>query len=149
MTPRNRRVLQAILYEVFAIAFVGPVLSVAFDKPPASTLGLAVVLSGIALAWNYVFNSIFERWESHQTVRGRSFARRLVHGMGFEGGLVVILIPVMSLWLDISPLNAFLANLGLLAFFFFYAIAFTWAFDRVFGLPESAAHGGISSKSRQ
>ena len=48
----------------------------------------------------------------------------------------------MSLWLDITPLNAFLANLGLLAFFFVYAIVFTWAFDRVFGLPQSAAvHG--------
>ena len=33
----------------------------------------------------------------------------------------------------------FRADLGLLAFFFFYAIAFTWAFDRVFGLPASAA----------
>ena len=139
MTPRTRRVLQAILYEVFAIAFVGPVLSVAFDKPPTSTLGLAFVLSSIALGWNYVFNAIFERWESRQAVRGRSLARRLAHGIGFEGGLVVILIPVMALWLDISPLNAFLANLVLLAFFFVYAIAFTWTFDRVFGLPESAA----------
>jgi uncharacterized membrane protein len=35
-----------------------------------------------------------------------------------------------------------LANLGLLAFFFVYAIAFTWAFDRVFGLPKSAAKHG-------
>ena len=34
MNPRSRRVLQALLYEVFAIAFVGPVLSLAFDKPP-------------------------------------------------------------------------------------------------------------------
>lgn len=139
MTPRSRRVLQAILYEAFAIAFVGPVLSVAFDKPPASTLGLAFVLSGIALGWNYVFNTLFERWESRQVVRGRSFTRRLAHGIGFEGGLVVLLVPVMSLWLDISPLNAFLANLALLAFFFIYAIAFTWTFDRVFGLPASAA----------
>lgn len=139
MTPRTRRVLQALLYEVFAIAFVGPVLSVAFDKPPTSTLGLAFVLSSIALAWNYVFNAIFERWESRQTVKGRSFARRLAHGLGFEGGLVVILVPVMAYWLDISALNAFLANLGLLVFFFFYAITFTWAFDRVFGLPASAA----------
>jgi uncharacterized membrane protein len=139
MSPKIRRVLQAVLYEVFAIAFVGPVLSIAFDKPPASTLGLAVVLSSIALTWNYVFNAIFERWESRQAVRGRSFLRRLAHGIGFEGGLVVILVPVMSLWLDISPLDAFLANLGLLVFFFVYAIAFTWAFDRVFGLPESAA----------
>jgi len=136
-------VLQAVLYEVFAIAFVGPVLSVAFDKPVTSTIGLAFVLSSIALGWNYVFNTIFERWEAHQSVRGRSLARRLVHGMGFEGGLAVILIPVMAFWLDISPLNAFLANLGLLVFFFVYAIAFTWAFDRMFDLPESAAkHGG-------
>jgi uncharacterized membrane protein len=44
----------------------------------------------------------------------------------------------MSLWLDISPTAALLANLGLLVFFFVYAIAFTWAFDRVFGLPASA-----------
>ena len=138
MTPRTRRLLQAILYEVFAIAFVAPVLSVAFDKPATSTVGLAFVLSSIALGWNYAFNAIFERWEARQSKHGRSLARRLAHGIGFEGGLAVILIPVMSFWLGISPLNAFLANLGLLAFFFVYAIVFTWTFDHVFGLPESA-----------
>lgn len=139
MSPITRRVLQAVLYEVIAIAAVGPALSFAFHKPQASTFGLAVVLSTIALTWNYAFNWIFERWESRQTVRGRSLARRLAHGAGFEGGLVVILLPVMSLWLDISPAAALVANLGLLVFFFVYAIAFTWAFDRVFGLPASAA----------
>lgn len=138
MSPITRRVLQAVLYEIIAVAFVGPVLSFAFEKPPASTFGLAVVLSTIALTWNYVFNWLFERWESRRTVRGRSFARRLAHGAGFEGGLVFILVPVMALWLEISPAAAFVANLGLLAFFFVYAIVFTWAFDRVFGLPASA-----------
>ncbi|MCA0213621.1 MAG: PACE efflux transporter [Proteobacteria bacterium] len=142
MTPTTRRVVQAILYEVIAIAFVGPVLSVAFDEPQTSTFGLAVVLSTIALTWNYAFNWIFERWETRQAVRGRSFARRLAHGVGFEGGLAVILIPVMSLWLGISPAAAFVANLGLLAFFFVYAVVFTWGFDRVFGLPASAGIGG-------
>jgi len=138
MTPRQRRVLQALLYEVFAIAFVGPVLSLAFDKPAASTLALAVVLSAIALTWSYLFNGLFERWEAGQAVRGRSWLRRLAHGVGFEGGLTVLLVPVMSLWLDISALKAFVANLGLLAFFFVYAVGFTWAFDKVFGLPASA-----------
>ena len=143
MSPTTRRVVQALLYEAIAIAVVGPLLSLVFDKPPASTMGLAVVLSGIALTWNYVFNWLFERWELRQTVRGRSFARRLAHGAGFEGGLVVILLPVMSLWLDISATAALVANLGLLAFFFFYAIAFTWCFDRVFGLPASAQARGV------
>ena len=140
MSPITRRVFQAVLYEVFAIAFVGPALSFAFNEPQTSTFGLAVVLSTIALTWNYAFNWTFERWESRQIARGRSFARRLAHGAGFEGGLVVILVPVMSLWLKVSPAAAFVANLGLLVFFFVYAIAFTWAFDRVFGLPASAAH---------
>jgi hypothetical protein len=52
-------------------------------------------------------------------------------------------LPIMSLWLDISLTAALVANLGLLAFFFFYAIAFTWCFDRVFGLPASALAGPV------
>ena len=92
MSPRNRRILQAILYEIFAISFVGPVLSFAFDKPHSSTLALAVVLSSIALSWSYLFNTLFERWEAKQTVKGRSFARRLVHGAGFEGGFCVFVM---------------------------------------------------------
>ena len=138
MTSRTRRVLQAVLYEVFAIAFVGPALGLLFDRPQASTLALAVVMSSIALCWNYVFNASFEWWESHQVVKGRSLLRRVVHGAGFEGGLTVLLVPVMGHWLDISYLSAFVANVGLLAFFFLYAVGFTWAFDRVFGLPQSA-----------
>lgn len=141
MTPTTRRVLQAVLYEVGAIAVVGPVLGLAFGKPASSTFLLAVVLSAIALAWNYLFNALFERWESRQSVKGRSFARRLAHGTGFEGGLTIILVPVMALWLETSFLAAFVANLGLLAFFFVYAIGYTWAFDKVFGLPQSARGG--------
>ena len=117
VNSKSRRVLQAILYEVFAIASVVPMLNVIFDNSPASTIGLAFVLSIIALGWNYVFNTIFEHWESRQSGQGRSFSRRVLHGIGFEGGLVVILIPVMVLWLNISVFSAFLANLGLLAFF--------------------------------
>ncbi len=127
-----------MLYEVGAIAFVGPVLGFAFGKPASSTLLLAVVLSTIALCWNYAFNALFEWWESKQSGKGRSFARRLAHGIGFEGGLTVILVPVMALWLETTFLAAFVANLGLLAFFFVYAIGYTWVFDKVFGLPQSA-----------
>lgn len=139
MSPKQRRVVQAVLYELVAIAFVAPILSTVFDEPASSSVGLAVALSTIALTWNYVFNALFERWEARQSVRGRSLARRLAHGLGFEGGLVLLFVPVMAYWLQTSALNAFLANLGLLAFFFVYAVAFTWTFDRVFGLPESAA----------
>lgn len=134
----TRRILQAVLYEVGAVAFTGPVIGLAFDTSAGSALGLAVVMSTIALAWNYVFNALFERWESRQTVKGRSALRRLAHGIGFEGGLVVMLVPLMAYWLDTSLQSALLAELGILVFFFVYAVGFTWAFDKVFGLPDSA-----------
>ena len=138
MSPITRRVLQALLYEIGAVSVVGPVLALTFGKPASSTFLLAVVLSAIALVWNYLFNAVFERWESRQVVKGRNLTRRLAHGAGFEGGLTLMLVPVMALWLDTTFMAAFLANLGLLAFFFAYAIGYTWAFDKVFGLSLSA-----------
>ena len=138
MSPRQRRVLQAVLYEAIAVAMVGPAVAWMFATSLQSSALLALAMSSIALAWNYVFNALFERWEARQAVKGRSLGRRLLHGIGFEGGLVLFLVPLMAWWLDISLLEALIADLAILAFFFVYAIAFTWAFDRVFGLPASA-----------
>lgn len=138
MSPRSRRVVQAILYEIIAIACVAPMLMLVFGQTPLSSLGLSLTMSSIALAWNYTFNALFERWEARQTVKGRSWWRRAVHGLGFEGGLALILVPVMAGWLDISWWQAFVADLGILLFFLVYTVVFTWCFDRVFGLPASA-----------
>ena len=138
MSPRSRRVVQAILYETFAIACVTPMLMLVFGQSPLSSLGLSVTMSSIALAWNYTFNALFERWEARQEVKGRSWKRRALHGLGFEGGLALILVPVMAGWLGISWWHAFVADLGILLFFLVYTVVFTWCFDRVFGLPASA-----------
>lgn len=138
LAPVTRRIVQALLYEAIAIAFVGPAMAWFFEAPLGSSLALSVLLSSIALAWNYVFNALFERWGARQATRGRSWRRRLAHGIGFEGGLVVFMVPVMAAWLHTTLWLALVADLGLLAFFFVYAVGFTWAFDRVFGLPASA-----------
>ena len=114
MSPITRRLVQAALYESIAIAVVTPTLALAFSHPPGSAFVLSAVMSSIALAWNYVFNSLFERWEARQAVKGRSPARRLAHGVGFEGGLAVILAPVMAYWLEITLWAALVADMGLL-----------------------------------
>ena len=76
-----------------------------------------------------------------QTVVGSSLSmglRNAVMGLGALGMLVYSHPGVMVQVLGTSFLTAFVANLGLLVFFFVYAIVFTWAFDRVFGLPQHA-----------
>ena len=139
MTPSTRRVVQALLYEAIAVAIVAPVLSWVFDSPPLSALALTLATSAVALAWNYVYNALFERWEARQAVRGRSAARRLAHSAGFELGLVVLLVPLIAWWLDVSLWQALLYDAALLLFFLVYTFVFNWVFDRVFGLPASAA----------
>jgi uncharacterized membrane protein len=141
MTPTTRRIVQAALYEGIAIAVVTPTLMLAFSHPPGSAFLLSALMSSIALTWNYLFNLVFERWETRQIVKGRSLARRIAHGVGFEGGLALILLPVMAYWLEVSLWAAFVADVGLLAFFFVYTVAFTWVFDKIFGLPLSAQGG--------
>ncbi|MGL4766786.1 MAG: PACE efflux transporter [Formosimonas sp.] len=138
MTPIQRRVLQTILYETIAVAVVGPVLAWGFDKPLGTSLWLAVCISAVALVWGYLFNGLFEYWETRQTQKGRSLTRRVAHSLGFEGGLIVFLVPLMAWWLDISLWQSLLAEIGFLLFFMVYAFVFTWVFDAVFGLPQSA-----------
>ena len=136
--PRMRRVVQVALYETFAVIIVALALALAFDEPGPSAVGLSLLTSAVAVAWNYLFNAWFERWERRQTTVGRSWKRRVVHAVGFEGGLTVWLVPLMAWWLDTTLWLAFLADIGLLLFFLFYTLVFTWCFDRVFGLPQSA-----------
>ena len=138
MTVTQRKIWQALLYEMGAIIVVTPIIVWAFDHDFASSFWLSVAMSSIAVAWNYVFNSGFEVWERKQSVKGRGWQRRLAHGIGFEGGLALFFVPLIAWWLSVSWWVAFMVDASLLLVFFIYSIAFTWIFDRIFGLPDSA-----------
>lgn len=139
MQGPRRKIAQALLYELVAILFVSPMIAWWFGESMVYSGTLAILLSLIAMAWNVLFNALFERWEACQARRTRNLRRRLLHAAGFEGGLAIILVPVMAWWLDIDALTALLADLGLLVFFFFYAFVFQWAFDLAFGVPVSVS----------
>ncbi|PVZ13780.1 MULTISPECIES: PACE efflux transporter [unclassified Pseudomonas] len=137
MQGLKRRVVYVSLYEGIAIAFNTVVIS-QLGHDAAHAGGAAVAASVIAIIWNFVWNGAFEAWEKRQRRRGRTVGRRVAHAVGFEGGLVVILVPLFAAWLGISWWEAFVLDLGLLAFFLAYTYLFNWAFDAVFGLPLSA-----------
>lgn len=138
MQGLKRKVVQAILYEAIAIAVLSPVLSFIYDDGLAHAGVLSLMLSASALVWNMLYNAIFEHWEARQPQRTRTFARRALHSLGFEGGLVLLLVPLVAWWLNISWWAAWVTNLGLFVFFLCYALVFHWLFDRIFGLPNSA-----------
>ncbi|CAH0205082.1 PACE efflux transporter [Pseudomonas mediterranea] len=138
MQGTPRKILQAILYEAGGVLFVAPALALTYDQGLVYSTQLSLVISAVALGWNMLFNGLFEWWECRQYRRHRSWRRRLLHSLGFEGGLTLILTPVIGAWLSISLWLALITNLGLFVFFFFYSLVFQWVFDRVFDVPLSA-----------
>jgi uncharacterized membrane protein len=133
-----RRVVYISLYEVLAIALAGLGLMLMSGESLLASGALATATSAVAVVWNLVFNSLFERWETRQPVKGRSVRRRIAHAVVFEAGLVLMLVPLIAWWLGIGLWQALVMDLALVVFFLVYTFAFNWAFDAVFGLPASA-----------
>ncbi|MEF9947525.1 MAG: PACE efflux transporter [Comamonas sp.] len=117
---------------------VSSLIFIAIGQKASDSGVMAVAASVIAICWNLSFNHLFEKWEASQTVKGRSVLRRVVHAIGFEGGLALVLIPLMAWWFNITLWEAAVMEAGLLVFFMVYTFVFNWAFDRLFGLPASA-----------
>ena len=133
----KRRVIYVSLYETIAIV-VSSLIFIAIGQSAGHSGVMAVVASALAIVWNLTFNSLFERWEARQSVKGRSILRRVVHAIGFEGGLALMLIPLMAWWFGVSLWEAAVMEAGLLVFFLVYTYVFNWSFDRIFGQPASA-----------
>jgi uncharacterized membrane protein len=135
----QRKIVYVALYEAIAIACTTAGLAGLADHDAGAAGVAAVLASATAVAWNLVYNTLFEAWEARQARRGRSLARRVVHAIGFEGGLVLAIVPMFAWTLGTSLADAFMLDIGLVVFFVLYSFAFNWAFDLVFGLPQAAA----------
>lgn len=131
MSPVVRRIVYAVSYEVIAIIFVTVALASLGHAGEQAGI-VAVASSAVALTWNVVFNTFFEKWELRQESQKRTLGRRIAHAIGFEGGLVVFLVPVIALVLGVSIIEAFVLEIGLLVFFLVYTFVYAWLFDLVF-----------------
>lgn len=133
-----RRVVYVGAYELIAIVLASAGLLLMSDSTVLQAGALAAATSAVAVAWNAVFNHLFERWEARRAQPGRDLRTRVLHALGFEGGLVVFLVPLIAWWLDVSLWEALVMDFALMLFFLVYTFAYNWAFDTIFGLPASA-----------
>ncbi len=89
---------------------------------------MTVMISTVAMLWNMLYNALFDR------LRKRfgfvmNLTIRILHAMGFEAGLILVVVPLAAWWLSISLLQAFLLDIGLLLMFLPYTLLFNWAYD--------------------
>lgn len=136
MQGLKRRVIQAISYEIILLSLFIPIVTLGFKQPVMHSAALGISLTIFALLWNMIFNYGFEKWEACKGWYTRGLKQRLLHALGFEGGLLVLGVPVIAYFLEISLLEAIIADIGFTIVIMVYTFIFQWAFDRLFGEPE-------------
>ncbi|EKK9985336.1 PACE efflux transporter [Vibrio vulnificus] len=127
---QGERFFHAIAFELLALVIIVPATSLMPGEGGASLAIVGIGLSIFAVFWNYIYNQYFDQWFGVNRAE-RGLKMRLLHTLGFEGGLIFITIPVISWFLSISILQALLLEAGFLLFFLFYATGFNWLYDRV------------------
>lgn len=124
----TERVCQAIGFEVLALLICTPLLAWIMDKPALDMGLVTLAMSLLALAWNVIFNSLFDRLKARWRLAGNGWTR-VLHALLFEGGLVVVCVPLIAAWLNVSLMQAFLLDIGVLLFFLPYTYVYHWGYD--------------------
>ncbi len=101
---------------------------------------LAVLFSLLAMVWNYYYNRLFDLWLIRR--RGTCIKRqrdRVFHALLFEGGLLLVTLPIIAWWLQVSPWQALAMDVAMVVFYLVFAYLYNLAYDRLFPVPHPAA----------
>ncbi|MDQ1848685.1 PACE efflux transporter [Gemmobacter fulvus] len=131
------RLRHALCFEILGLLIVTPLGVLVFDMP-LEHLGVVTVGSAtLAMLWTYVYNWGFD--QAMQRLTGgtqKTVPLRALHAVLFEVGLLLVLLPFIAWWLEISLWQALVMDMAFAAFYMVYAFVFNWGYDRVFPLPE-------------
>ncbi|MGP9434734.1 multidrug/biocide efflux PACE transporter [Ewingella sp. AOP8-B2-18] len=124
----GERILHAVGFEALAVMISAPIAAWLLNKSMFEMGTLAILLSTTAMLWNIVYNSIFDRlWPVSRVAR--TLKVRVCHALGFEGGFILMGLPIAAGWLGISLLNAFMLEIGFFLFFLPYTMFYNWLYD--------------------
>ncbi|MBE3640482.1 PACE efflux transporter [Mangrovicoccus algicola] len=149
MRTTRDRMRHAILFELCALALSAPLGAALFGVPVLDFGMLAVMGTTIAMGWTYLFNLGFD----HALRRAgrpqeKTLGLRILHTLLFEGGLLVLLVPLIAWHLDVSLGRAFVMDVVMAGFYLLYTFAFNWGYDMVFPIPGEAETAAIPSEGR-
>ncbi len=124
----SERVGQALGFEGLALLICTPLLVWITGRPALEMGAVTLGISLLALTWNIIFNSLFDRLKARLKLANNAWTR-VLHALMFEGGLIIVCVPLIAAWLNISLLDAFILDIGVLLFFLPYTYVYHWVYD--------------------
>ncbi|MPW43019.1 chlorhexidine efflux PACE transporter AceI [Acinetobacter guerrae] len=128
MLISKRRIIHALSYEVILLVIIAIALSFIFNVPMEVTGSLGIAMAVTSVIWNMVFNHFFEKFE-HKHQLKRTIKVRILHAIGFEGGLMLATIPMVAYAMNMSIWQAIVLDFGLTMCILIYTFIFQWCYD--------------------
>ena len=121
-------------FEAFAIIIYALVAALILNRSVVEIGVLGLVISTIAMLWNFIYNYLFDQVEfSLKKDRfNRSILTRVTHALLFELGLLIVTLPLIAFWLNMTLWHAFILDIGFVVFFSVYAFVYNWVFDSIY-----------------
>lgn len=129
------RLRQIALFEGLGLLLITPGFAWASGQPLESSFALLAVLSLMAALWNGGYNTAVDWLQAHHfgtRADQRGWRGRILHALCFEGGLLLLTLPVIVAWTGLGWLTALAADLGLALVYTAYAFIFNLGYDRLF-----------------
>jgi uncharacterized membrane protein len=130
MLISKRRLLHALSYEVVLLIIIALALSFVFEMPMQVTGGLGIAMAVTSVLWNMLFNHYFEKFEAKHKL-SRTLKIRVLHAIGFEGGLMLATIPMVAYALQMSIGQAILVDLVMTLSILVYTFIFQYCYDHI------------------
>ena len=130
MLISKRRIIHALAYEIILLVIIAVALSLIFKMPMEVTGTLGVVMAVTSVIWNMIFNHHFEKFEKKRKLK-RTVPVRIMHAIGFEGGLMLATIPMIMYAMQITLGQAILLDLSLTLCILVYTFIFQWCYDYI------------------
>ncbi|AIR69133.1 multidrug/biocide efflux PACE transporter [Dickeya fangzhongdai] len=124
----RERMAHAVGFEVMALLICAPIGAWVLGRSILQVGALSIMLSSVAMVWNVAYNSLFDRLWPVSRVR-RGLWVRMGHALGFEGGFILIGLPLAAWMLDITLWQALMVEIGFFLFFLPYTMAYNWLYD--------------------
>jgi uncharacterized membrane protein len=131
------RIRHALCFEIIGLMLVIPLGAFIFGLPLADIGIVGLVSATIATLWNYLYNFGFDH--AMERLKGTTLKTpmiRVFHAILFELGLLIVLLPFIAWYLNVTIWHALVMDISFAIFYVCYAFVFNWAYDAIFPLPE-------------
>ncbi|MGB3751466.1 MAG: PACE efflux transporter [Arcobacteraceae bacterium] len=126
----KERVIHSVLFEVILVVLFTFVLKFVTTSGTTTAFSLAITITIVAVIWNFIYNLIFDKYVTGPR-EDRTFKTRAIHAILFEIGLLFPTLPIISYYLKIGYIDAFILDIGFVLFVLVFTVVYNYIYDRV------------------